>query len=60
MISSTKDASKWVFPKGGWELDETLEEAAERETLEVVAARMSCRDLLQSHALHGDCLDARF
>lgn len=38
MITSTKDNSKWVFPKGGWELDESLEEAAERETVEVVDA----------------------
>jgi hypothetical protein len=37
MITSTKDPSRWVFPKGGWELDETLEEAAQRETLEVPA-----------------------
>jgi len=34
MISSTKDPSKWIFPKGGWETDETAEEAAKRETLE--------------------------
>jgi diphosphoinositol-polyphosphate diphosphatase len=35
MISSSSDSSKWVFPKGGWENDETLEQAAQRETLEV-------------------------
>mmetsp|Transcript_91788 Transcript_91788/g.148192 ORF Transcript_91788/g.148192 Transcript_91788/m.148192 type:complete len:170 (-) Transcript_91788:721-1230(-) len=34
MISSAKDPSKWIFPKGGWETDETVEEAATRETLE--------------------------
>ncbi|EKX54178.1 hypothetical protein GUITHDRAFT_100427 [Guillardia theta CCMP2712] len=34
MISSTKDPSKFIFPKGGWEIDETLEQAAVRETLE--------------------------
>eukprot|EP00802_Teleaulax_amphioxeia_P018629 Tamp_18829.p1 GENE.Tamp_18829~~Tamp_18829.p1 ORF type:complete len:173 (+),score=37.87 Tamp_18829:22-519(+) len=34
LLISSKDPSKWIFPKGGWETDETLEEAARRETLE--------------------------
>ena len=38
MISSSKDPSKWIFPKGGWELDETVEAAAVRETLEEAGA----------------------
>ena len=60
MVSSTKDSSKWIFPKGyrllacilvrlfhslftrvlrsGWETDESLEDAARRETLEVRSA----------------------
>lgn len=40
MITSTKDTSRWVFPKGGWELDETLEEAAQRETLEEAGVKV--------------------
>ena len=38
MITSTKDPERWIFPKGGWETDETLEEAVRRETLEVRAS----------------------
>lgn len=34
LLLTTKDQSKWCFPKGGWETDETLEEAARRETRE--------------------------
>ena len=34
MISSSADTSRWIFPKGGWETDETVEAAAQRETLE--------------------------
>jgi diphosphoinositol-polyphosphate diphosphatase len=34
MISSSKAPEKYIIPKGGWEQDETLEEAAARETLE--------------------------
>ena len=37
MITSVQNNSKklnWVLPKGGWETDETKEEAAVRETLE--------------------------
>ena len=39
LLISSKDPSLWIFPKGGWETDETLEEAACRETLEVVLLR---------------------
>ncbi|GAA0170958.1 hypothetical protein Leryth_006077 [Lithospermum erythrorhizon] len=34
LISSQKSSHKLMFPKGGWELDEQLEEAASRETFE--------------------------
>ncbi|KAJ1488441.1 NUDIX hydrolase domain-like protein [Baffinella frigidus] len=34
MINSSKEPTKWIFPKGGWETDETVEAAAVRETLE--------------------------
>ncbi|KAI9246694.1 NUDIX hydrolase domain-like protein [Phascolomyces articulosus] len=34
IISSSKYANVWVLPKGGWESDETQEEAAKRETYE--------------------------
>lgn len=34
MITSSKKPDDWIFPKGGWETDETCEEASIRETLE--------------------------
>lgn len=34
LISSHNTSDKWVLPKGGWEVDETEEEAAKRETFE--------------------------
>lgn len=34
MLISSSGGSGWVFPKGGWELDETAESAAMRETVE--------------------------
>ncbi|KAF9592493.1 hypothetical protein IFM89_015064 [Coptis chinensis] len=34
LISSQKGQSKMMFPKGGWEIDESIEEAAARETFE--------------------------
>ncbi|KAI8971221.1 NUDIX hydrolase domain-like protein [Pilobolus umbonatus] len=34
LISSSKHEDVWVLPKGGWENDETKEEAAIRETYE--------------------------
>ncbi|CDH49163.1 ddp1 protein [Lichtheimia corymbifera JMRC:FSU:9682] len=34
IITSSKYANVWVLPKGGWENDETQEEAAKRETYE--------------------------
>lgn len=34
VISSSKYEDVWVLPKGGWECDETKEEAAIRETYE--------------------------
>ncbi|GAA5809511.1 hypothetical protein MFLAVUS_002920 [Mucor flavus] len=34
LISSSKNPEAWVIPKGGWEIDETQEEAALRETWE--------------------------
>jgi diphosphoinositol-polyphosphate diphosphatase len=38
MISSSR-GNGWVFPKGGWELDETAEAAAKRETVEESGVR---------------------
>ncbi|MQM17798.1 hypothetical protein Taro_050776 [Colocasia esculenta] len=35
-----------LFPKGGWENDETVEEAAEREALEEAGVRGETKDLL--------------
>ncbi|KAG1466818.1 hypothetical protein G6F46_007326 [Rhizopus delemar] len=34
VISSSKHENVWVLPKGGWEMDETREEAARREAYE--------------------------
>ncbi|KAG2201649.1 hypothetical protein INT47_003875 [Mucor saturninus] len=34
LISSSKNPEHWVIPKGGWEIDETQEHAALRETWE--------------------------
>jgi 8-oxo-dGTP pyrophosphatase MutT (NUDIX family) len=42
VISSSRDSCKWVFPKGGWENDESLEEAARRETLEEAGVKRGC------------------
>lgn len=38
MVSSN-GGKGWVFPKGGWETDETLEDAARRETVEEAGLR---------------------
>ncbi|KAF8939791.1 NUDIX hydrolase domain-like protein [Dissophora ornata] len=34
LVASSKHENEWVLPKGGWENDETQEEAAARETWE--------------------------
>ncbi|KAG0097764.1 hypothetical protein BGZ93_002012 [Podila epicladia] len=34
LVASSKHDGEWVLPKGGWENDETQEEAAARETWE--------------------------
>jgi 8-oxo-dGTP pyrophosphatase MutT (NUDIX family) len=34
MLVSSSGGNGWVFPKGGWELDETAQDAAKRETVE--------------------------
>ena len=34
LVSSHNSADKWVLPKGGWEIDESEEDAAKRETFE--------------------------
>ncbi|KAI8360353.1 NUDIX hydrolase domain-like protein, partial [Mortierella sp. GBAus27b] len=34
LVSSAKKQGEWVLPKGGWENDESQEEAAARETWE--------------------------
>lgn len=39
MLISSSGGAGWVFPKGGWELDETAESAAMRETVEEAGVR---------------------
>lgn len=39
MITSSSAGKGLVFPKGGWETDETVEDAAARETLEEAGVR---------------------
>jgi diphosphoinositol-polyphosphate diphosphatase len=34
LVVSSQKSQRLMFPKGGWELDESLEEAASRESLE--------------------------
>jgi len=69
----TSRGGGWVFPKGGWEDDETLEAAARRETVEEAGVRGSIEEPLvgafrfasskQSHsnnAHQGRCLAHMF
>ncbi|GBF99491.1 hypothetical protein Rsub_12269 [Raphidocelis subcapitata] len=39
LLISSRRGSGWAFPKGGWEDDESLEEAAQRETVEEAGVR---------------------
>lgn len=39
LVTRMRDPTKWVLPKGGWEVDETLEDAALRETWEEAGVR---------------------
>ncbi|XP_047332732.1 nudix hydrolase 18, mitochondrial-like [Impatiens glandulifera] len=34
LLISSQKGQAWLFPKGGWEIDESMEMAAKRETLE--------------------------
>lgn len=45
LISSSKNPDAWVIPKGGWEVDETQEHAALRETWEEAGLKgvISCQ-----------------
>ena len=45
LVSSRRKPSEYVFPKGGWETDEALEDAAARETVEEAGVRGSLEAL---------------
>ncbi|KAL8476366.1 hypothetical protein ACS0TY_028878 [Phlomoides rotata] len=62
VISAQRKGKGMMFPKGGWENDESIEEAAARETVEeagvvgdvevsVREARMECQHLWMKEAL---------
>lgn len=44
LLITSRNGRGWVVPKGGWELDETLEAAAARETLEEAGVRGRLED----------------
>ncbi|XP_050231086.1 nudix hydrolase 18, mitochondrial [Mercurialis annua] len=46
LISSQKGGQGMMFPKGGWELDESVEEAASRESLEEAGVLGNVQDEL--------------
>ncbi|GBF92992.1 nudix hydrolase mitochondrial [Raphidocelis subcapitata] len=39
LLITSRGGKGWVFPKGGWEADETVEAAAKRETVEEAGVR---------------------
>ncbi|KAJ7975272.1 Nudix hydrolase mitochondrial-like [Quillaja saponaria] len=45
LVISSQKVQAMLFPKGGWEIDETMEEAAKRESLEEagVVGNVECR-----------------
>ena len=45
LVASSKHDGEWVLPKGGWENDETQEEAAARETWEEGIYKHSSQNL---------------
>ncbi|KAI9228339.1 MAG: NUDIX hydrolase domain-like protein [Piptocephalis tieghemiana] len=48
LISSRKHPGRWVIPKGGWDNDETCEEAALRETWEEAGVEGTLGSLIYS------------
>ncbi|KAL8153537.1 hypothetical protein V2J09_011297 [Rumex salicifolius] len=46
LLVSSQKSQNMMFPKGGWELDETMEEAARRETLEEAGVIGKVQELL--------------
>ncbi|KAI9245295.1 NUDIX hydrolase domain-like protein [Helicostylum pulchrum] len=49
VISSSKRENVWVLPKGGWEDDETKEQAAVRETYEEAGVKGRINGLVGSY-----------
>ncbi|RKP14445.1 NUDIX hydrolase domain-like protein [Piptocephalis cylindrospora] len=49
LISSRKHPGQWVIPKGGWDDDETREDAAVRETWEEAGVEGTLGPLILSH-----------
>lgn len=46
LLISSQKSQRMMFPKGGWELDESMEDAALRETLEEAGVRGKVEDIL--------------
>jgi len=53
LLITSRGGKGWVFPKGGWEDDETVEAAAKRETVEEAGVRGTIEVRLRFTAVKG-------